>query len=114
MSMRDEITADIVAALATELPDVTRDFTAVREGEYNPIEDTTGLPVLIDFKGIAVGYSASLVDGINILSSDQKLICLQDDVPEPIKIGDMVDDYRVLNVSKDPLNVSVTLHLRLN
>ncbi|HCK4428435.1 hypothetical protein ACM7KB_29970 [Pseudomonas aeruginosa] len=115
MGLRDEIHADIATAFDTDLADAVKPFTGVRkvQGEYDP---ETGGPsettITYSGRGVFGRYKASEIDGSLIKTFDTKLLVLQAELSETPKVGDLINDYRALNVSEDPASVTWTIQMR--
>jgi len=141
MGLRDEITEEVAAAFDDDLADAVRAFQASRkvgQGTYDPVEDTW-VPAMLYYggRGVFGSFSAELVDGLQILATDIKLLVLQlelldiqgagsdnesaddtdltaDKVAELItpKVDDIIDGMRVISAKQDPAAVTWTVQLR--
>lgn len=116
MGLRDEITAGITEAFDSDLADAVTDFTGTRvtgEGAYDPITEEW-MPGTLTYTGRGVfgSFEAALVDGIQILATDEKLTALQAEVTETPKVDDKINGKTVLAVGQDPAGASWSLQLR--
>ena len=118
MGMRDEIQSGLAEAFSDPdgLADAVNVFTIVRSvpgGEYNP---DTGVvePITSSHtsRGILANYKSSEIDGEVIVSTDLKAIILQNEIDITPVIGDLLNQYRVINVGKDPAGATHILQLR--
>lgn len=102
--------------------DWTAGSTGVKANVYNPV---TGLreepPVSMggepkemtySGRGIFSSYEETVVDGINILATDLRLLALQDEVSDAIKIDDVVNGMLVMSVRKDAVGATWVAQLR--
>lgn len=113
--LRDKITNALSNAFDNKLADAVTDFEGVRvtKGNYNPITgESDDLIVKYTGRGVFGSYALSLIDGESILSTDQKLTALQAEVTNTPQINDKIEDYTVINVAKDPANVTWSIQLR--
>lgn len=116
MGLREDIQADMAEAFDTDLADAVKAFTGgiTLPGTFDPVtEETTG-EVVIAYSGRGVfdEYEIRLVDGINIRSTDQKLIALTNEVTGTPEIGHKINGSEVLNVSTDPADAHYEIQLR--
>ncbi|WP_432481667.1 glutamate 5-kinase [Moraxella sp. ZY200743] len=115
MRLNSEITADIANAFDTDLSDAVTEFIAIRHVHGTndwAINDNTGKDEEYQGRGVFGSYNAYEIDGQTVAVHDVKLICLQSEVDEVPLIDDVINDMRVLNVSKDPANVTWVMQLR--
>lgn len=115
MSLNSEITDDIANAFDTDLSDAVTEFTAIRRVHSAndwAINDNTGKDKAYTGRGVFGSYNAYEIDGQTVAVHDVKLTCLQSEVDETPLIDDVINDMRVLNVSKDPANVTWIMQLR--
>lgn len=114
MGLKAEVDADIKSAFDLDLSDAVRDFIGIRQvlnnddwlenGNQSSEKNYQG-------RGVFTGFSSQDVDGKTILQHDVKLIVLQSECDD-IQIDDMINDYQVIHIRKDPANVSMTVQLR--
>lgn len=115
MGMRDEIQADLKQAFETELADAYKPFTGSRTVDlsYDPVTDTR----LTDAesytgRGVFGNFSKSEIDGLNILITDVRLLCLQSEVTDTPQNDDIINGMRLIKVGKDPADATWVLQLR--
>lgn len=115
MGLRDDLTADLTEAFDEDLADAVAVFEAEHreEGAYDPITGTK-VDTVIPYSGRGVigSYAHALIDGTNILATDEKLIALQAEVTRTPAIGDTVAGRQVIRVQQDPAGASWQLQLR--
>ncbi|WP_410472794.1 glutamate 5-kinase [Faucicola mancuniensis] len=115
MGLRLEIDSDIKSAFDTDLADAVTPFTAIRQIKTdddwlengNSYTETT-----YQGRGVFGNFNQTEIDGQSILISDIKLICLQSETTDTPAVDDVINDYQVVSVKKDPANVSFTIQLR--
>lgn len=129
MGMREEIQADLAEAFDDPdgLADAVKPVTGVRKvaGEYDPDlgGETPETTVKYLGRGVLGSYLSKEIDGSLIQTSDKKLLVLQNElfvseagiptaVPAAPAIGDIVNGFRVMNVSADPADATWTAQLR--
>ena len=115
MGLKNEITADITNAFDTDLSDAVTEFTAIRRVHSAndwAINDNTGKDEEYKGRGVFGSYNAYEIGGQTVAVHDVKLTCLQSEVDKAPMIDDVINDMRVLNVSKDPANVTWVMQLR--
>lgn len=113
MGMRDDIQAEIAAAFDDDLSDAVSAFTGKRPGEYDPTTQTVPAPTqAFTGRGVFAGYARYEVDGEHVLSTDEKLIALANEVTAEPQIDDVIDGRAVLNVKRDPAGAALTIQLR--
>ncbi|MEW5507070.1 hypothetical protein [Pseudomonas antarctica] len=129
MGMREEIQAELAEAFDDPdgLSDAVKPVTGVRKvaGEYDPDlgGETPETTVTYLGRGVLGSYLSKEIDGSLILTSDKKLLVLQNElfvseadvptaVPAAPAIGDIVNGFRVMNVSADPADATWTAQLR--
>lgn len=115
MGLRDDIQTDLAEAFDDDLADAVASFTGTREvpGAYDPVTGgTTTTTVNYTGRGVFARYLRDEVDGQHIISTDTKLIALQNEVTNTPAVGDYISDLRVLDVQKDPAAASWTVQLR--
>lgn len=116
MGLRDEIDGEIKQAFDTDLADAVKDFT----GTHRTLTDDdwllNGADTLGEIKysgrGVFMGYSSHEIDGNTILQNDVKLICLQSQIERTPSVDDIINQMRVVAVSKDPADVVWVIQLR--
>lgn len=113
--LKDKITKALSKAFDNKLADAVTEFEGIRvtKGNYNPITgESDDIMTKYTGRGVFGSYALSLVDGESILSTDQKLTALQAEVTNTPQINDKIEDYTVINVTKDPANVTWSIQLR--
>ena len=118
MGLKNEIDSDIKSAFDADLADAVQDFTGIRtiavqnddDWLINGTNDTQ--TKTYQGRGVFGGYQAIETDGKTILQNDVKLICLQSETTDTPAVDDVINDYQVVSVKKDPANVSFTIQLR--
>lgn len=128
MGMRDEIQAELAAAFDDPegLADAVKPVAGERQGQggYDPVTGTVALSlVTYGGRGVFGSYNNQEVDGSVILSTDEKLLCLQSELfitaagiptetlAQPA-VGDMIDGKRAMDVGQDPAGATWTVRLR--
>ena|SRR5690606_13885977 len=126
MGLRDELTADLAEAFDSDLADAVTPFTGTRqgEGEYDPILGVV-TPTTIAYAGRGVfgSYESDLIDGTNILATDERLTVLQAELlisenGEPTatraapEVGDVIAGKVVISVRQDPARAAWRIQLR--
>lgn len=111
MGLRDEIQSELIEAFNDELEDVITEFNlykmaiSTNPSDYNV---TTGKTAIVDTspnvsRGIFSAYPADKIDGVDIRTTDEKLIIIASEIDVSIEIGDKIVtllnsiDYRVVN-----------------
>lgn len=118
MGMREEIQSGLAEAFDDPdgLADAVKTFTIVRSVPGDDYDPDTGTfqPVITSHssRGILANYKSSEIDGEVIISTDQKAIILQNEIDIVPVIGDLLNEYRVMNVGKDPADATHILQLR--
>lgn len=127
MGLRDELTADLAEAFDTDLADAVTSFTGTQQGEgaYDPITGTM-TPAVITYagRGVFSAYDHDMVDGTNILATDERLTVLQAELlitdeegvatefrasPE---VGDIIEGKVAISVRQDPAKATWRIQLR--
>lgn len=126
MGLRDELTADLAEAFDTDLADAVTSFTGTRqsEGGYDPILGVvTSTTITYAGRGVFGSYEHDLVDGTNILATDERLTALQAELlitedGEPTatraapEVGDVIAGKVVISVRQDPAGATWRIQLR--
>ena len=121
MGLRDEITTDIAEAFDDDLADAVSAFTGTRTGvgTWDPVTETwTATTENYSGRGVFGSFEAAMVDGIQILATDEKLTALQAEVIDSNgaafapKVDDTINGKKVLAVGQDAARVSWSLQLR--
>lgn len=118
MGMREEIQAELAEAFDDEdgLADAVQAFTGgiTLPGTWDPVTEVGGEPVVIAYSGRGVfgSFSSQMVDGIRVLSTDIRLLALQNETTGVPSVGHQVNGYNVINVGQDPAGATWTLQLR--
>lgn len=120
MSLRDEITVELIQAFDTDLADAVSAFTGSRvigQGPYDPITDTR--PVITENysgRGVFGSFEVNIVDGVQILRTDVKVTALQAEVTKTPRIDDTITQggvaYKVIHVGQDPAAATWTIQIR--
>lgn len=120
--MKQEITAELQQAFDGDLKDAVQDFIITRQLRTVSDDDwfinSSSTSDMLEYQGRGVfsGYHQHLIDNQTILSDDVRLIALQDDLDELPQINDEIlwdnQAFRVVNIKKDPANVSIVAQLR--
>ncbi|MBD1554708.1 hypothetical protein [Pseudomonas typographi] len=128
MGMRDEIQAELAEAFddADGLADAVKPVAGSRKeaAVYDPATgQTTSTTTTYTGRGVFGSYSTQEIDGSLILATDEKLLVLQsellilvdgvatDDPAEP-KVGDLINDQRVINIGQDAAGATWSIQLR--
>lgn len=126
MSLRDEIQADIAEAFDADLADAVQAFNGVRtiKGAYDPVTGTsTDTEEKYKGRGVFGSYKITEVDGQHVLNTDTKLTALQNELIDldddgtelgqgTPKMGDDINEYRVIDIAKDPAAATWAIQLR--
>lgn len=118
MGMREEIQAEMSEAFDEPdgLADAVKPFTGgiTLPGTWDPVTETGGEPVVIAYSGRGVfgSFSAQLVDGIQILATDVRLLALQNETTGVPAVGHEVSGLQVISMGQDPASATWTLQLR--
>lgn len=115
MGLREDLTADLAAAFSGDLADAVTEFQAEHRepGGYDPVTGTTGETVIpYSGRGVFGTYSHQLVDGTNILATDEELVALQAEVIRAPVIGDTIAGRSVVRVQQDPAGATWRIQLR--
>lgn len=126
MGMREEIQAELAEAFDDPdgLADAVKPVAGVRKETpvYNPdTGQNSGGTSTYSGRGVFGSYLAKDIDGSLILSTDVRLLVLQNElvatvagVTSPIepKVGDTIGGQRVINVGQDAAGATWTLQLR--
>lgn len=115
MGLRDDLQTKLGAAFTDKLADAVQSFNGSREvaGAYDPVTGTTSTTTeTYSGRGVFARYRQDEVDGQHIISTDEKLIALQNEVTDTPKVGDYINGLRVLDAQKDPAAASWTVQLR--
>jgi len=115
MGMRDEIQADLAQAFDTDLADAVKAFTGSRSVglSYDPVTDTQLTDVeSYTGRGVFGQFGKSEIDGLNILVTDVRLLCLQSEVTDTPQNDDIINGMRLIKVGKDPADATWILQLR--
>lgn len=126
MGLRDELTADLAEAFDSDLADAVTSFTGTQQGEgaYDPITGTM-TPAVITYagRGVFSAYDHDMVDGTNILATDERLTVLQAELliteaglPTEARatpaVGDIIEGRAVVSIWQDPARATWRLQLR--
>ncbi|ROM84873.1 hypothetical protein V5F23_09825 [Pseudomonas sp. WP18] len=129
MGMREEIQAEMAEAFDDPdgLADAVQPVAGVRmvPGEYDPDlgGETPETTVMYMGRGVLGSYLSKEIDGSLILTTDKKLLVLQNElfvsesgmptaVPASPAVGDIINGLRVINVSVDSADATWTAQLR--
>lgn len=126
MGLRDELTADLAEAFDTDLADAVTAFTGIRQGqgEYDPVTGVvTPGTVTYAGRGVFSAYEHDLIDGTNILATDERLTVLQAELlitenGQPTtaraapEVGDIIEGKTVVSVRQDPARATWRIQLR--
>lgn len=120
--MRNEINADIKEAFDTDLKDAVKPFVGERIVKSDSLNDwlendsTEQSLIQYEGRGVFSGYSLMEVLEQSVSKGDVKLICLQAETTQEPLLDDFItaDDikYRIISITKDPVNVSYSIQLR--
>lgn len=120
MGMHDDITFALADAFNTGLFDAVTDFEGVRleVTGFDPITETETTNIVnYSGRGVFGPYAQAEIDQEQILRTDTKLFCLQDEITETPKMGDKIENedgiYTVIKVKKTPAKVGWNVQLRL-
>lgn len=129
MGMKEEIQAELAEAFDDPdgLADTVKPVAGVRKVDpiYDPKTSTTSGGALNYLgRGVYGSYLAKEIDGSLILTTDEKLLVLQNElfvtekgsstaVSAAPEIGDIIGGKRVSNVSQDPASATWTIQLRV-
>jgi hypothetical protein len=116
MGMREEIQADLAEAFDTDLADAVVPFSGgiTLPGTWDPVEEVSADPVVIAYtgRGVMDAFKDQVVDGINILATDQLLIALTNETTGTPAVGHTINAFSVINVQKDPAGAHYEIQLR--
>ncbi|ROM94394.1 hypothetical protein [Pseudomonas brassicacearum] len=128
MGMKEEIQAELAEAFDDPdgLADTVKPVAGARKVDpvYDPETSTTSGGALNYLgRGVFGSYLAKEIDGSLILTADEKLLALQNElfvskagIPTEVLavplIGDMIGGRRVINVGADPAGATWTIQLR--
>ena len=118
MGMREEIQAEMAEAFSDPdgLADAVKPFAGgiTIPGAWDPVTETGGDPVVIAYAGRGVfgSFSSQLVDGIQILATDVRLLALQNETTGTPAVGHELNGMNVIGVEQDPASATWTLQLR--
>lgn len=128
MGMRDELQAELAEAFNDPegLADAVQSLTGTRtvDGEYDPeIGGSSSTTLTYAGRGVFGDYSTQEIDGSAILTSDTKLLALQNELlllqdgvatatREAPVVGDVINGLRVINVSEDAAKATWSIQLR--
>lgn len=126
MGMREDIQAEMAEAFDDPdgLADAVSPVAGVRKEApvYDPATGQTSAATSVySGRGVFSSYQARDIDGSLILTTDVRLLVLQNElmamvggVSAPIapKVGDTIGGQRVINVAQDPAEATWTLQLR--
>lgn len=130
MSLRAELIAEVAAAFDTDLADAVTPFEGKRvigQGIYDPVTETR--PEIIETyigRGVFSGFKQSLIDGVQVMATDKRLIALQAEITSAAdqywwhwfygyrkpRAGDTINGMAVIDVVQDPVSATWKLHLR--
>lgn len=112
--MKIDITLDLKQAFDSDLSDTVQEFIGMRKilTDDDWLENGNKFSTITYHgRGVFTGFSSQDIDGKTILQTDVKLIVLQDECSD-IQIDDVINDYQVVYIRKDPASVSMTVQLR--
>ena len=116
MGIREEIQADLAEAFDTDLADAIQLFTGgvTLPGTWDPVtEESTGeVVVAYSGRGVFDGFKIAMVEGINIKSTDQLLICLTNETTGTPQVGHKINGFDVIHVHVDPAGTHYEIQLR--
>lgn len=115
MGLNSEIGADIARAFDTDLADAVSNFVATRQnggGDGWAINDGSTPTEAYTGRGVFGTYSTHEISGQAFSITDVKLVCLQSETTGVPMADDIINNMRVLSVTKDPANISYTIQLR--
>lgn len=116
MGMREEIQADLAEVFDTDLADAVVPFSGgiTLPGTWDPVNEVSADPVVIAYtgRGVMDSYKSQVVDGINILATDQLLIALTNETTGTPAVGHKINEFDVINVQKDPAGAHYEIQLR--
>lgn len=115
MGMRDDLAADLAEAFDTDLADAVTEFTAEHKeaGAYDPITGAVTETVIpYTGRGVLMDYDHDMIDGENILATDEELVALQAEVTRAPTIGDVIAGRSVIRVQQDSARATWQIQLR--
>ena len=117
MGLKDEIDAEVAEVLLGELREALSEFQGERKVNTITKDDwisgsNSAVTVTYSGKGVFTDYSSREIDDNIIEATDTKLICLQSHLSNTPQRDDLINGYRVVNINKDPLDVSYEIQLR--
>lgn len=121
MGLKDDIQVDLKEAFDSDLSDAVQNFVLIHYDRTLSLYDTnTGVNTksLEEFnsRGIFTNYLESEKFNTHIEPTDMKLVIIQNEINTKPKLRDhiVLDDitYRVIYLTKDPLNATYMLTLR--
>lgn len=119
--IQDKINAKVPKAFDGKLADAVRSFAGQREvvGEYDPTTGTSTTVVAYSGRGVFGSFRQEETDGQHILSTDEKLTVLQNELtldsdgsPATPQVDDELDGKTVKSVGQDPASATWTIGLR--
>jgi hypothetical protein len=125
MGIREEIQAEIADAFNAELTDAVVDFDAcyVIRSDWDPVTET-GNEIIVRYggRGILAAYALEIIDGVNVLKGDLRLMALKNEVSavpkeeHTVTVPDLVTGQRqthtIISVKVDPAAVRYVIQLR--
>ena len=119
--MRDELQQELAEAFNDDLADAMNNFTCSKvtySGNYNPVTEQYDQEENTTYSGRCIlgNYLKDTVKPDDYQVSDVKALLLQNEVTAVPQINDEwvmgSDTYKVINVSKDPVNATWSCQLR--
>lgn len=115
MGIRNELQTELADVFNNDLADAVNLFIGTRKIEK--ADDWThntavGTTTTYTGRGVKTSFDTALIDGELIKQQDVLLICLQNEVTEPPRLGDTIDGQKVLHVRVDPVNATFEIQLR--
>lgn len=118
MGMREDIQAELAEAFDDPdgLADAVQSFTGgiTHPGNWDPVTETGSDPIVIAYSGRGVfgSFNKELIDGIQILATDVRLLALQNETTGLPAVGHKVNGLTVISLAQDPASATWTLQLR--
>lgn len=121
MGLRDTVQKAAVAALTAvgDLAPQSSYLSIQSEAEYDTVSGSTFMVAkqLDNIPMVFTDFSVKEVDGVSILSTDQKVLIAALDISVIPKVGDVVvksstEHWKVVNPNTDPAEALWVLHVR--
>jgi len=118
MGLQAELQAKIGKAFDEKLSDAVASLTLSQKAvTFNPVDNTTSEVVTnIATRGVVGDYALEELNDTSVKPTDVKITVLQNELSVEPKIDDIVNDgvnnYKIINIKKDPAKVIWKLQCR--